>query len=120
MYFKITEWTITVGRQISSLDPALRSFVSNAFEILEGLSVCDRTFPLFILGCEAETDVQRAIILRISKQTETEYFSSIMSRIRGYIETFWPWKDLDVEGVVGHSERMAAAVSAQSSPPSFL
>lgn len=109
-----------VGRGVASNHPTLRSLVSDAFSILETVRTCDRTFPLFLLGCEAETDVQRALILRITRRTEEEYFSNVMIRIREYVERFWALTDLDTVGEVSHTERMTAAASAQSSLPSFL
>jgi hypothetical protein len=109
-----------VGRRVSSTHPNLQTLVSDAFKILHTVRTCDRTFPLFLLGCEAESDLQRVLILKISRWTEEQYFSTVMIRMREYIERFWALFDLDTDGTGSHTDRMAAAMSAQSSIPSFL
>jgi hypothetical protein len=83
---------------VSSTHPDLQTLFSDAFEILQTVRTCDRTFPLFLLGCEAESDVQRVLILKISRQPEEECFSTVMIRMREYIERFWALFDLDTDG----------------------
>lgn len=107
-----------VGKRLPSLHPAVQSVVGEAFRILESMRVCDRTFPLFVLGCEAETDLQRALYLRITRQTEKECLSPAPMRMRQYMQRFWALTDLDDGGIVEHPERMTAAVSARRVSPS--
>ncbi|GIJ91133.1 hypothetical protein Asppvi_010098 [Aspergillus pseudoviridinutans] len=44
--------------------------IDRAFAILLQLSSCKQQFPIFVVGCEARTDEQRAVVLDVISRTE--------------------------------------------------
>ncbi|GIC92250.1 uncharacterized protein Aud_008716 [Aspergillus udagawae] len=44
--------------------------IDRAFAILLRLSSCKQQFPIFVIGCEARTDEQRAVVLDVISRTE--------------------------------------------------
>ena len=104
---------------IGILNYQLQELVDDAFAILTKLRTCERTFPLFILGCEARDDVRRGAILRILRETEAEFAPGNIISVRQYLERFWAQEDLDVEQEVGYGEKITAVLSSSDSLPAF-
>lgn len=90
----------------------LQRSTTSAFEIICRLDTCERTFPLFVIGCEARNDPQRASILRIIRNTQEQYVPSDMIRVREYLERFWAQDDLDVGQEIDFAAKVTAALSS--------
>ena len=97
----------------------LQRLVNDAFDILGKLETCERTFPLFIAGCEARGDFQRGTILRILSATQSQFAPGHSLRVRQYIERFWAQDDLDVNQEIDYSLKVTAVLSAAGSLPTF-
>jgi hypothetical protein len=94
--------------------------ITDAFQILENIEICERTLPLFIVGCEAHTDAQRAIVLRVIDSTQTRFAPNNMLRVRGFIERFWAQDDLDTEQQMVYATKLTAILSNDSGIPAFV
>jgi hypothetical protein len=68
-----------------------------AFDILEGLIICERPFPLFFIGCEAYTDTQRQLILSILERTHQQSNQRRLYNIQAMIESVWVQHDLTLD-----------------------
>lgn len=108
-----------VGKKTASSHPVLQELVRNAFRLLEELKTCKRTFCLFVVGCEASTDYQRALVLKVAHRTKTDFLCTVMMRTGQYLERFWALSDLDIDNRLDHGAKMTAAASI-SKVPAFL
>jgi hypothetical protein len=107
------------GRHASSSNVALQEYLERAFETLRSLDTCERMFPLFIVGCEASTDIQRMTVLELIHRTAVQCVSADMLRVRHFIERFWAQSDLDTDQSKDYISRMTTAVSMYDGLPVF-
>lgn len=107
------------GRNTAISNLALQSVTESAFTILGKLHTCERTFPLFIVSCEARTDVQRATVLRLINTTRTRFAPTNIMRAHRYIERFWATDELDVGQDTSYAEKMTAVLSSRDALPAF-
>lgn len=71
-----------------------QQYIDRAYEILAQLRSCDRQLPVFILGCEARTDEQRAVVLDLIARTEKGVSSRSFNYARELIKAVWVQDDL--------------------------
>jgi hypothetical protein len=107
------------GRRCASSNQTLQKLVDDAFNILKRLDACERTFPLFIVSCEARTDTQRTIVLELIKRTRGCFKYNSMVRVRSFIERFWAQDDLDTEHDIDYASKLTAALSNVGTLPAF-
>lgn len=107
------------GRNAALNNSALQSVTESAFAVLEKLHTCERTFPLFIVSCEARTDIQRATVLRLMSNTSMRPAPTNIIRTHGYVERFWAADDLDVGQNTSYAEKMTAVLSSKDTLPAF-
>ncbi|TLD26579.1 hypothetical protein PspLS_04344 [Pyricularia sp. CBS 133598] len=95
--------------------------VSSAFRHLVGKSVCDRQFPLFIIGCEARTDEQRTAVLDLMTRSETLKSSRSIGHVRLLLEAAWAQDDLLAEGQrLDYRLKLSGVINLAMIPPSFV
>lgn len=71
--------------------------VNGGFAILSELDQCNKPFPLFTFGCEAQTDSRRLLILNIIDRTLKNVNTSSLILVREVLVKFWVQGDLDIE-----------------------
>jgi hypothetical protein len=94
--------------EATATDQALLEAEADAFRILGGMRYCEKPFPLLIVGCQARTDMQRAMVLRVVRDTIRICFSESVMRVRKCLERFWAQEDLDTGKEIGYAVKMAA------------
>jgi hypothetical protein len=67
---------------------------AEAFDIIQKLDICERPFPLFFVGCEAQNDTQREMILRLLERTQKMTSQRRLYAVQGMIESMWVQFDL--------------------------
>ncbi|KAL5386639.1 hypothetical protein DPSP01_004003 [Paraphaeosphaeria sporulosa] len=92
--------------------------IDRAFEILLQLGSCERQFPVFVFGCEARTDAQRAIILDTMSRTESSVSSRSLNHARLLLQAIWAQDDL-AEGKTLYWKKISYVISCCTIPPSF-
>ncbi|KAF2470637.1 uncharacterized protein BDR25DRAFT_286748 [Lindgomyces ingoldianus] len=107
------------GRKTITVKHILQGLVEEAFTVLQALETCERSFPLFIVGCEARSDRRRAIVLGILKATQIQFAESNVLRVRAFIERFWAQDDLDPNQDIDYSSRVTAVLSRTDCLPVF-
>ncbi|KAF2637690.1 hypothetical protein P280DRAFT_520824 [Massarina eburnea CBS 473.64] len=107
------------GYNTAISNPALQTITESAFAILDKLHTCERTFPLFIVSCEARTDVQRATVLRLMNTTRTRFAATNIMRVHGYVERFWALDELDVGRDTEYADKVTAVLSSREAIPVF-
>ena len=97
--------------------------VQNAFEIMGELQVCTTPWPLFIVGCEAETDSQRSLMLQLLERSADYRKSDNILWTKKLIEGIWKQDDLSTYSHLTEAGqpllRYGSVVSASSQLPSF-
>ncbi|KAI1125339.1 hypothetical protein F5Y10DRAFT_247203 [Nemania abortiva] len=94
-------------------------YIDKAFAILSQLSSCERQFPVFIIGCEARTDAQRAIILDLISKTESKAASRSFTPVDIILQAIWAQDDLQ-DGDLDYSSKLSSTISRCAKPPSFV
>ncbi|PSN61116.1 hypothetical protein BS50DRAFT_593044 [Corynespora cassiicola Philippines] len=109
-----------IGRRALKSVYDIQPFMSSSLDILNRLETCERTLPLFVIGCEAQSGEARSVILRLIGSTELAFFQcSNMTRLRGFLERFWALDDLDDLEESSYSEKITAVLSSGQSLPPF-
>ncbi|OCK85742.1 hypothetical protein K432DRAFT_286227, partial [Lepidopterella palustris CBS 459.81] len=98
---------------------AFAKTIHDAFAIILNLKTYERTFPLFIVACEARMDVQRLSTLRLLRQTQQQFGIGNILRLQRFIERLWAQEDLDAYREVNYSSKISAVLSSSNSLPSF-
>ena len=97
--------------------------VQDAFSILGELQVCTAPWPLFIVGCEAETDHQRSLTLQLLERSANYRKSDNILWTKKLIKGIWKQDDLSTYShltkAVQPLLRYGSVVSASSQLPSF-
>lgn len=93
--------------------------IDKALGILSQLSSCERQFPIFILGCEARSDEQRAVVLSLMDRTDKMSLSRSFNHSRLLLQAVWAQDDL-AEKEVNYWDKMTAVVSRCSILPSLV
>ncbi|KAL5001868.1 hypothetical protein BDV10DRAFT_191872 [Aspergillus recurvatus] len=77
----ITSWTFRLAMT--------ENRIQNAFTTSAQIIMCERQFPLFILGCEARTEHERSTILDLNTRTEEQASFRSLYLLRKIIEAIW-------------------------------
>ena len=97
----------------------LQTQIDRAFEILDNLGSCERQFPIFIFGCEAQSDAQRVIILDVISSTENSASSRSLNHVRLLLQAIWAQEDL-AEGKTNYWNKVSYVISCCTTLPSFV
>lgn len=84
--------------------------ISRAFTIFAPMGLCERQFPLFILGCEARTDEDRRMVLDLVDRTDRAVSSRWMFLTRAFIQKVWVQDDL-AGGELDYMDKLSAIMS---------
>ena len=106
----------------SLLDQPLKiqQHIDKAFAVFSQLDCCERQFPLFVLGCEARTDEQRAIILDLISRTEANAASRSLSYVNLMLQAIWAQDDLvDEPRNLNYADKLGFTMSRCAIPPCF-
>ncbi|KAL2752600.1 hypothetical protein ACRALDRAFT_2113249 [Sodiomyces alcalophilus JCM 7366] len=93
--------------------------IEKAFLMFPLLESCDRQFPVFVLGCEAKTDEQRAVVLDLISRTEPRNSSRSFNYVRLLTQAIWAQDDL-ADGDLDYSDKISRVISRCSILPTFV
>lgn len=110
-------------RKKSRVSVEVTRLVNDAFDILDKLQVCTAPWPLFIVGCEAETDSRRSMTSQLFEKSAEYRKADNILWIRRLVEGIWKQDDLSTYSHMPKSVmpllRYGSVVSASSQLPSF-
>ena len=107
------------AQRLPSSASRLKSVVDAGFATAAQLEICDRAFPIFILGCEARCDEERLLILNLIRRTQESGTVGNIARARQLIEAAWTQDDLDTENKLDYTKKLEAVISMSIELPSF-
>ncbi|KAI1422128.1 fungal-specific transcription factor domain-containing protein [Xylaria sp. FL1777] len=95
--------------------------LDKSFAQIEQAHTCQHTFPIFILGCEANTDERRIIILDLLRRTEETYVRSL-DFIRRALDSVWIQDDLNADQyrALDYTNKLNVVVSSSPTIPTFV
>lgn len=93
--------------------------IDEAFTLLSRLPSCERQFPIFILGCEARTDDQRAIILDLISRTEKNITSRSFNHVTLLLHALWAQDDL-ADSELNYWHKLTSIISRCTVVPSLV
>lgn len=93
--------------------------IDRAFTILAQLRSCERQFPIFILGCEARSDDQRAVVLDLIDRTEKGVSSRSCNHLRLLLQAIWTQDDLAVREA-NYWDKVSYIISCCNILPTFV
>ncbi|KAK4450299.1 fungal-specific transcription factor domain-containing protein [Podospora aff. communis PSN243] len=94
--------------------------VERAFELIPQVKTCDRQFSIFIIGCEARNDEQRALILDLIARTERGGSSRVFNHTPLLMQALWAQEDLAVGEKTDYNERLTSVISVCGIMPTFI
>jgi hypothetical protein len=94
--------------------------IDKAFAILTQLGFCKQQFPVLILGCEARTDEQRAVILDVISRTEKMSSSRFFNHCKGILQALWAQDDLAFGNNISYHDKMTSVISHCVIVPTFV
>jgi hypothetical protein len=93
--------------------------IDRAFAIFSKLNSCERQFPIFILGSEATTDEQRAIVLDLISRTEKKTSSRSLNHVKILMLAMWAQNDL-ASRQLDYWDKLSSIISACLIVPSLV
>lgn len=94
--------------------------IDQAFAILPRLSSCQQQFPIYIIGCEARTDEQRAVILDIISRTEKMSSSRSFHLCKRLLQASWAQDDLAEWNNISYRNKLSSIMSLAKIVPAFV
>ncbi|KAH8904639.1 hypothetical protein BR93DRAFT_980391 [Coniochaeta sp. PMI_546] len=112
---------VYLNRANPKLSPSSRTqeHVDRGFEIFTQLRSCDRQFPIFVLGCEARSDEQRAVVLDLICRTERGVSSRSFNYCRILLQSVWAQDDL-AGGELDYMDKLSYVISCCKIVPTFV
>lgn len=97
----------------------IQKYTEQGFLLLSKLAACERQFPIFVLGCEARTDEQRAIIMGLISRTEKRVTSRSFNHVTVLLHAVWAQDDLaDVQ--INYWNKLTSVISRCVIVPSLV
>ena len=97
----------------------VQEYIDRAFGIFAQLESCERQFPIFILGCEADTDKQRKVVLDLIDRTEKRTTSRSLNHVQILLQAVWAQDDLS-QKQVDYWDKMTVVISRCTILPSLV
>ncbi|KAK0619547.1 hypothetical protein B0T14DRAFT_431160 [Immersiella caudata] len=94
--------------------------IQGAFELISQVKTCDRQFPVFVIGCEARNDEQRAAILDLIARTEKGGSSRVFNHTPLLLQAIWAQEDLAMGEKMDYSGALTSCISVCSIMPTFI
>lgn len=94
--------------------------MDQAFAIFPRLSSCKHQFPIYVIGCEARTDEQRAVILDVIDRTEKMGASRSLSYCKTLLQAIWAQDDLAEWNNISYREKLTSVMSHYAVAPAFV
>ncbi|KAL9082952.1 MAG: hypothetical protein Q9165_008715 [Trypethelium subeluteriae] len=97
------------------IDQSIRTqqHVDRAFAILAQLKSCKQQFPIYVIGSEARTDEQRAIVLDIISRMEKMGSSRCLNYCKRILQAVWAQDDLADGKDISYRDKLTSVISFQ-------
>jgi len=108
------------ARNFSGKSLKLDQYTEDGFTILCKMDACPYPFPLFIFGCEAESEERRISIMDLIVRTEQQPHGRNFDEISDMIERAWIQQDLVKNGEIEYIRMLNLVFSIREPVPSVI
>ncbi|KAH8716741.1 fungal-specific transcription factor domain-containing protein [Phaeosphaeriaceae sp. PMI808] len=98
----------------------VQQYIEKAFAILPRLSSCKHQFPIHVIGCEARTDEQRAVVLDLISRTEKLSLSRSFNYCTRILQAVWAQDNLGDGNNLGYHAKLTSVISHCAIVPAFV
>jgi hypothetical protein len=105
-----------VSRGFSGQSTELNRYAERAFTILSGMGTCELPFPLFIFGCEAQSDDRRTVLLDMLQQSAPV---RSLEGVAQMLQAIWAQDDLETEHELDYLMKLDIVLSSNFIFPAF-
>ncbi|KAF1919309.1 fungal-specific transcription factor domain-containing protein [Ampelomyces quisqualis] len=104
------------------IDQPIRTqqYIDKAFDILPRLRFCKQQFPIHVIGCEARTDEQRAVVLDVIARTERMSCSRSFNYCKRILQAVWAQDDLREGNNISYPDMLTSVISHCVIVPAFV
>jgi hypothetical protein len=97
----------------------IRGWLDRAMTILESLRACPWPLPLLIIGCEAQSDKHRFVILELICRTGKHTYSGNLGCLRTLLRISWTQDDL-AQSNLSYLDRLSGIMSISEIVPTLV
>lgn len=100
----------------------MKPLLDKGFAQLARTPTCERLFPLFILGCEADSDERRLAVLDLLRRTEEGTHVRSLDCLRRGLDSLWIQEDLnaDQDVMLNYVSKLNVVISSSPSLPTMV
>ncbi|KAK0652656.1 fungal-specific transcription factor domain-containing protein [Cercophora newfieldiana] len=98
----------------------LQQLIDAAFQLVSTVKICDWQFPIFVIGCEARSDEQRAAIMELMARTEKGGSSRVFNHTPLLMQAMWAQEDLAGGDRTDYNQRLTSVMSCCGIMPTFI
>lgn len=109
-----------ISEEVLGQSIRMQQYVAEAFAIASKLEFCVKQFPVWIVGCEAQTDEQRAAILDLVARTEKLASSRSFHYCVSLLQALWVQDDLAHGNGISYWRKMTSVMNVCRIPPAFV
>lgn len=104
------------------IDQPIRTqqYIDKAFAIFSRLRFCKQQFPIHVIGCEARTDEQRAVVLDVISRTEKMSSSRSFNYCKRILQAVWAQYDLREGNNIRYRDMLTSVISHCMIVPAFV
>ncbi|CAG9989596.1 unnamed protein product [Clonostachys byssicola] len=106
------------ARSSSGQSEKVTSYTQRGFAILSQMNYCELSFPLFIIGSEAQSDEERTLILGLVKSGDANQ-SHPLSRLESMLQAVWAQNDLETNYELDYTMKLDTVMTSSPCLPSF-
>jgi hypothetical protein len=112
-------YVVRSSEGITKLSAKLDEWIEVSFAIMSQVDVCQSPFPLLILGCEADSDERRMVLLELVSKTEKRTRSQDLEFVTDIIQAVWAQDDL-ADGGLDYAHKLHVIFSSSGIVPALV
>lgn len=98
----------------------MQQHINTAFTILPRLSCCKQQFPVHVIGSEARTDEQRAVVLDLISRTEKLSSSRSFNYCARILQALWVQDDLAYTNDISYRDKLTLIMGQCVVLPTYI
>lgn len=106
-------------KKLSSSSPEVSDVVERSYVVLSNMDTGDRSFPLMVIGCEAQRDDQRLMVLNLLGRTHESHKFASLTFVQKFVEASWARDDLAFPKELDYVRKFDSIMSSHKVLPSL-
>ncbi|VUC35922.1 unnamed protein product [Clonostachys rosea] len=101
-------------------EPSHQALVAKGLEMLTDMVPCETPWALFIIACEAKSDLPRLAILETISRSKEKSRTGHLDVVKGLVEAAWNYDDLDPDVRLDYNKKLLSIVREAPWMPPFV